>query len=147
MTAEYISRAMRKGAELRRKLRWRGEVDAEHVAHILGMTVISWPMQVQEELQVDGYVAVAERLDSRWRRWVIAHAIGHRLMHPGNHMLMRANTWLGHQVEREAEDFAAGLLMDADEALAEGMTRAWEIAEYFGVPEEMVRLQPAMRLE
>ena len=31
--------------------------------------------------------------------------------------------------------------MDAQEAVNEGLVAAWEIAEHFGVPEELVKLQ------
>ncbi len=58
---------------------------------------------------MDGHVAVAKRLSPEWRRWVIAHAIGHRLLHPGNHLELRAHTDLPRRFKREAEDFARGL--------------------------------------
>ena len=72
-----MKRAQRKAVELRKKLGLSGRVDAEAVAGILGMDVVSWPMRVQEEMQMGRYIGVAERLDARWRRWVRAHAIGH----------------------------------------------------------------------
>ena len=59
----------------------------------------------------------------------------------GNHLWLRDHTLLGHRVEREAEEFAGALLMDGREALEHGLMHPWEVAEYFGVPEEMVRLQ------
>jgi hypothetical protein len=43
--------------------------------------------------------------------------------------------------ERQAEDFAYGLQVDEAEALREGLTEAWQVAEYFGVPQDMVRVQ------
>ena len=36
---------------------------------------------------------------------------------------------------------AYGLLVDELEAAREGLSEAWEVAEYFGVPEGMVRVQ------
>ena len=48
--------------------------------------------------------------------------------------------------EREAEDYGLGLLMDEAEALEIGLTEAWEIAEHFGIPEEMVRIQSSFGL-
>ncbi len=137
----------RKAVELRKKLGLHGRVDSEAVANILGMEVVPWPMQVQEEMQMGRYIGVAERLDPRWRRWVVAHAIGHRLLHSGNHLWIRDHTSLGSLFEREAEDFARALLMDVDEAMKEGLNELWEVAEHFGVPEEMVLLQAPMRME
>ena len=78
-----MKRTQRKAAALRRKLGLHGRVDAESVADILGLEVVTWPMEVQQELQMGRFIGVAERLDARWRRWVIAHAIGHRLLHTG----------------------------------------------------------------
>ena len=142
-----MKRAQRKAAALRRKLGLHGLVDAEAVADILGLEVVPWPMEVQEEMQMGLYIGVAERLDPRWRRWVIAHAIGHRLLHSGNHLWIRDHTSLGGIYEREAEDFARALLMDVAEAMAEGLSELWEVAEHFGVPEEMAWLQPPLPME
>ena len=142
-----MKRAQRKAAALRRKLGLHGRVDAESVADILGLEVVTWPMEVQEEMQMGRFIGVAERLDARWRRWVIAHAIGHQLLHTGNHLWIRDHTSLGSLFEREAEDFARALLMDVGEAMKEGLSELWEVAEHFGVPEEMVILQAPMRME
>ena len=139
--------AQRKAEQLRRKLRLHGRVDAEEVANLLGLVVVPWPLDVQEEMQMGLYIGVAERLDSRWRRWVIAHAIGHKLLHSGNHLWIRDHTSLGSLFEREAEDFARALLMDVAEAKEEGLSELWEVAEHFGVPEEMVWLQPPLPIE
>ena len=65
-----MKRAQRKAAALRRKLGLHGRVDAETVANMVGLEVVPWPMEVQEEMQMGLYIGVAERLDPRWRRWV-----------------------------------------------------------------------------
>ena len=142
-----MKRAQREALKLRRKLKLSGRVDAEAVANMLDMEVVSWPLDVQEEMQMDRYIGVAERLDSRMRRWVIAHAIGHKLLHSGNHLWIRDHTSLGGIYEREAEDFARALLMDVDEAMAEGLSEVWEVAEHFGVPQELAWLQPPLPME
>ena len=142
-----MKRAQRKAMELRKKLGLHGRVDAETVANMVGLEVVPWPLEVQEEMQMGLYIGVAERLDPRWRRWVIAHAIGHKLLHSGNHLWIRDHTSLGGIYEREAEDFARALLMDVAEAMAEGLSELWEVAEHFGVPEEMAWLQPPLPME
>lgn len=134
-----MTRAWDRGALLRRELGLRGRVDAEAVASRLGLDVSDRPFRVLQEMQVGGVIGVARRLDPPWRRWVIAHAIGHSILHPGNHLWMREHTRLGARVEREAEEFAEALLVDEREASEQGLVQPWEIAEYFGVPEEMVR--------
>ena len=92
-------------------------MDAEGSANHLGPGVWTWPFQVLQEMQVENAIAVAERPDARWRRWVVAHATGHSLLHPGNHLWMWDQTLLGYRVEREADEFAGTLLMDGSEAL------------------------------
>lgn len=141
------NRAMQKARDLRRQLGLWGQVDAEAVANILGMQVFPWQLDTLQELMVDDCICVAERLDSSWRRWVIAHAIGHKLLHPGNHLWMRSRTALASKLEREAEDFALGLLVDTDEATRAGVSSLWEAAEYFGVPEGLFSLQAQMAFE
>ena len=141
-----MNRAQRKALSLRHRLGLRGEVEVETVANLLGMEVVTWPLTVLKEMVIGDYICVSKRLDSGWRRWVIAHAIGHRLMHPGNHTWVRFHTGLAHRFEREAEDFACYLLLDASEAIHAGLTESWEIAEHFGVPDELVRLQAPLRL-
>ena len=135
-----MNRAQEKAVELRRRLGLRGQVDTEEVANLLGLEVIPWSMQVQEEMLMGRYIGVA-------RRWVIAHAIGHRLLHPGNHLWIRDHTSLVGRYEREAEDFALALLVDQKEAGEERLRELWEVAEHFGVPERMVVLQPPLVME
>lgn len=48
---------------------------------------------------------------------MIAYTIGHKLLPPGNCLWMLEHTLLGGRVEREADEFMAGLLMDGREAL------------------------------
>ncbi len=86
-----------------------------------------WALKVQEEMQMGHFISVAERLAPRCRRWVIAHAIGHRLLHAGNHLWIRDHTSLGGLFEREAEDFARALLTDVREAMDEGLSEVWEV--------------------
>ncbi|MCY4623401.1 MAG: ImmA/IrrE family metallo-endopeptidase [Chloroflexi bacterium] len=133
--------------ELRTKLGLRGQVDAEAVANLLGLTVVPLQLEELQELMVDDCIGVADRLAPAWRRWVIAHAVGHKVLHPGNHLWMRMHTGLAGKVEREAEDFAQALLLDATEVVGEGLSEAWEIAENFGVPEELVLLQAPLFFE
>ena len=68
-------------------------------------------------------------------------------MHPGNHLWVYQKTMLGYRYEREARDFAHTLLTDDREAISEGLTCSLEVAHYFGVPEQFVRLQSPLLLE
>ena len=75
------------------------------------------------------------------------HSLGHKMMHPGNHLWIYQNTMLGYRYEREANDFAYALLMDAREAVREGLTCSWEVADHFGVPDRTALLQAPLVLE
>ena len=132
-----MNRPQQLGAALRRSLGLRGRVDAEAVANARGLDVRPWYFETQTEMQMGCEILVAERLGPEQRRWETAHAIGHALMHPGNHLDLPEH--LKRRQEREADDFAHGLLIDFEEARKEGLAHSWEIAEYFGVPEERVR--------
>ncbi len=96
---------------------------------------------------MDGYICIADRLGPEESRWYIAHALGHKMMHEGNQLWVYKNTLLGGKYEREAQDFAHALLTDDREAIGEGFTCSLEVADYFGVPEEFVRLQAPMVLD
>ena len=128
-----MTRAQRKGAVLRYKLGLTGRVDAEAVADIMGYPVKRLPLVKQKEVEVAGYIGIAERLGPEESRWYIAHALGHKTMHEGNQLWVYQNTLLGGKYEREA--------------IGEGLTCSLEVADYFGVPEEFVRLQAPMVLD
>ena len=139
-----MNRAQARGAALRRKLGLTGLVDAEAVANLHGYRVKRLPLVKQKELEVAGIICIAERLGPEWRRWCIAHSLGHKMMHPDNLLRVGRETGLGYRFEREANDFAHALLMDGREAVRAGLTHSWEVAEHFGVPDEIVRLQPPL---
>ena len=136
-----MTRAQARGAALRRRLGLTGLVDAEAVANLHGYKVIRLPLVKQKELEVAGIICIADWLEPEWRRWCIAHSLGHKMMHPDNLLKVGRETGLGHRFEREANDFAHTLLMDGREAIKAGLTYSWEVAEHFGVPDEIVRLQ------
>ncbi len=142
-----MNRAQRRAVELRRMLELHGRVDALGVADILGLDIRQRPLRKLRELKIGEFVCIARRLDPEWKRWCVAHAIGHLLMHPGNHLWTRKHTGLAHRYEREAEDFAHTLLLDVREVVERGLTNSWQVAEYFGVPEEVLRLQVPMMLD
>ena len=75
-------------------------------------------------MRVDDVICVARGLGPDWRRWVVAHSIGHRLMHPGNHTGTHIHTKLDYKYEREAEDFAYAFLIDAQEIVEAGLTES-----------------------
>ena len=141
-----MTRAQQRGAALRRQLGLTGRVDVEALANMCGYEVKRLPLVTQKELEVGGYIGIADHLGPEESRWYIAHSLGHKVMHPGNHLWVYRKTWLGCKYEREANDFARNLLTDDREAIGEGLTSSVEVAHYFGVPEEFVRLQAPLEL-
>lgn len=133
-----MSRAAAMGASLRRWLGISGRVDAEEVAGVMGLTVYRRPMLAVQEVKLGDSVAISSCIDDRTARWALAHAVGHHLLHPGNHLFLRDQTQLGGKIERQAEDFAWGLLVDLEEARVAGLQYVADIASRFGVPGALV---------
>jgi len=74
-------------------------VDIEGIAKREGLTIIDWPLLPPvEEVKVGSKVGLREGLSREWRRWDIAHALGHHLLHHGNQLLVPSS----HQAEAGA---------------------------------------------
>jgi len=78
------------GNELRKSYRqFDYSIGTEDVAKNEGLKVINWPLLSPiEEVKSGKWVGIREGLLSEQRRWDIAHAIGHHLMHHGNQLLL-----------------------------------------------------------
>ena len=117
----------------------------KEVAHLVGMEIDERQLRAQEvdEIAFGSNIAVGDQLSEPERRWAVAHAIGHYVLHgrSTNHIWLRTCTQLSDKLERQAEDFAYALLVDEDEAWDEGLETVREIAEYFGVPSERACVQ------
>ena len=129
-------KARDKGSLLRHKYGITGRVDVQEPADRMGLQIDLWhlPAEYVQEVTVGSCIGVSAELDDTERRWAIAHAIGHRVLHPGNIARLRVGKMQGMPFEREAEAFAYGLLVDEDEALAERLPTLMQIAEHFGIP-------------
>ena len=138
--------ALTEGRRLRRHFGYEGRVEVDDLAEALGLEVLAWPLagRVQEVL-MEGVVAIGDDLGPQERRWAVAHAIGHHLLHSGNLVYLRLATLLVPKLEREADDFAYGLLVDEGEARRMGMSTVAEVADHFGVPARAVAARAACR--
>jgi len=68
-------------------------IDAEDVATREGLKVIAWPfLSPVEEVKRGEWIGIREGLSSERRRWDIAHALGHHLMHHGNQLLLSSGS-------------------------------------------------------
>jgi hypothetical protein len=115
-------------------------IDIELLAKVNGCEIIEWPfLRPVKEVKQGRWIGLAKDLDTSEQRYLVAHAIGHHLLHCGNQLSFQK--WQGltqHRQEREADEFAARVLMPDDDLSSMIGTPIWEMAEHFGVPEELV---------
>lgn len=77
-------------------------VDAENIAQKEGLIIIIWPLLPPvEEIKVGSNVGLREGLSSEWRRWDIAHALGHHLLsHRGNQLVFHERCGRGKSTKQ-----------------------------------------------
>jgi Zn-dependent peptidase ImmA (M78 family) len=80
--------ARKKAVELHKRYgSFEYPIDIEDVAKKEGLKVIDWPLlSPVNEVKRGNWIGIREGLSSEWRRWDIAHALGHHLMHHGNQL-------------------------------------------------------------
>ena len=119
--------------------------DLDHIAESLGLNVIPQKMEGRlREFYVSGSIVVNENLSNRERRELVAHAIGHHLLHAGNHLAMQKRIYsFGNYHEKQANVFAACLLMPLEmlTGFISNKSRIDEIANHFQVREQLVRMR------
>jgi Zn-dependent peptidase ImmA (M78 family) len=119
--------------------------DLDKITDSLGLTVMYEEMIGRmKEFYFRGAIVVRSDLALREKRELIAHALGHHLFHAGNHLSMQKRIYsFGNYHEKQANAFAACLLIPLSRLLGLMADRARidEIADNFGVTEELVRLR------
>ena len=135
------SRAAKAGRALRKTLHLSGMVDVEEVANFLGLTIVRMKLGNADELLGQGFVAVSDDLSSELHRWSASHGFGHHNLHNGNLIFDSSDPWMDVKTERQAEDYARGILVDEMELAGEFPVTTAEVAEYFGVPVELLHPQ------
>ena len=133
-------RAKDKGRLLRAKYGLTGAVDVGALAEVMRLRVDRWDLPAEElhEATRGRNIAVAARLNDTDHRWAAAHGIAHWVLHPGNHLWLRAHSMLAVPYERQAEQFTFGVLVDEAEVRAERLRTLAEVAGRFGVPMHML---------
>ena len=114
-------------------------VNIEKMVEAEGCELIAWQfLSPVKEVKHGRWIGIAEGLARNEQRYLAAHALGHHLLHCGNQLWFR--DWHETSVlkqEREADEFAAHLLVPENELEKLGKPAPWEVAEYFGIPEEI----------
>lgn len=119
------------------------------LADLMGINVIR-----QNLGTVNGYfmelcgikqIAINTNLDEYKEKYVLAHEIGHNVLHTGlNEMFVRYNTNLSTgKIERQADKFAMYLLIP-DDIIAEAKTYSYTIeqaSKLTGYPERLIKLR------
>jgi Zn-dependent peptidase ImmA (M78 family) len=87
-------------------------------------------------------LVIAAEADAREARELLAHGLAHAFLHVGDRLTGRSRAiWSGRH-EREADDFAACLLIDPEalEAAARRLDEPsrWELSEQFDVSEALI---------
>lgn len=116
-------------------------IDMDYLVRAESCEVIDWPFLAPvREVKQGRWIGIAEGVSQGERRYLIAHALAHQLLHCGNQLsfLQWQKTTVLKQ-EQEAEIFAAHILMPQSELTKVIDLPVWDLAEYFDVPEELVR--------
>ncbi len=138
---EGVINAKAKALNLKKELSLEGSLDIYDVAQEMGLEIDFVPLRSDlHEITVGSNIAVSTKIDAPSQRWAVAHAIGHIVLHGSriNQLWLRAHTLLTDKIESDAERFAYHLLTDRRDIYDQRMTHASEIAEYFGIPTQMV---------
>lgn len=124
-----------------------GSRDPETLARQLGITIIKMPFSkvmglFKKELRRK-YILVNSNLDEDTQRLVIAHELGHAILHSSsNDLYLHEYTLFSRgKVEIQANKFAAELLIDEnklDNHSIDEMTTS-NLASFYGVPEQLIK--------
>ena len=114
-------------------------VEVEVLAEKEGCELIDWPfLEPVKEVKQGRWIGIAQGLNSRERRHLIAHALAHHLLHCGNQLSFhQRRQGMPVKQEREAEACAAHILMPGVEMDKVITLSVWEMADYFDVPGEL----------
>ncbi len=100
----------------------------------LGAQVRLLPRQFPlREFRAGRYIGIRRDEPRPWRLWLLAHGLGHYLLHRGDQFSI--DSWWIIKQERQADEFAGWLLL----AWVPFQWEPWRVAEECDVPYECVR--------
>ena len=131
-------RALRMGRDLAERFDLEPGADLAPLLRSVGAEVIPWRFTGRvREVIYEGAIGIDDTLPETWKRWLTAHAVGHHLLHTGASLYLASRQWVNRvKAERQAEEFAAGLLIPAGAARNAGENA---VAVLCGVPVEKAR--------
>jgi len=123
--------------------------DLAKIASGLGLLVLEEDLSGRlTEVYFGDAIVIRRDLPAPVKRELVAHAIGHHVMHSGNHLSLQNNTYsVGNYHERQANVFAAWLLVPEDKLTERLLAdRALpDLARDFGVTDELMAFRLKIR--
>jgi len=142
-----MNTAQQRAREVRRRYRFRRPSDLERILKAKRIHVVRFPFAGRlQEMIVGNRIGIQSTLrDPRRVNELLAHALGHFLLHAGNQPFFHfeREPVLAQQWERQAWDFAFELLMPSTQ-IQKGLGRKMsdsELREQFEVSEEFYRMR------
>lgn len=111
-----------------------------------GIFVLTGPLKWEESLILQDRGNVAIVLDAgsivtrTYERYLMAHEMGH--YNTGTYYKLHSPLQLRAQAEWQADTWMVCDMVPIDDlrkAISEGYTETWDLADYFGVPEKVIR--------
>jgi Zn-dependent peptidase ImmA (M78 family) len=140
-----MNTAQARAQAVRRRYHFTQPSDIERVLEAENICVVRFPFTGRlQEMIVHNYVGIQSSLrDPRRIYELLAHALGHYLLHAGNQPFfhLEKERTIARQMEHQAWDFAFELLMPA-EILEDLLRKHWsdaDLREHFQVSEEFYR--------
>ena len=140
-----LNTAQERAFEIRQRHALRHPGDMEHILEEENVEFVRFPLSGRlDEVIVLNTIAVRDSIeDARQVYELLAHALGHYLLHAGNQIefVLSTNLPLSDQWERQAWDFAFELLMPAgmiEARLREGWSES-DLQDDFEVSDEFLR--------
>lgn len=119
--------------------------DLALITRELGLLVLEEELTGRlREVYFGDAIVIRSDLTTAEKRELVAHAIGHHLLHAGNHFAMQKRIYsFGNRHEKQANAFAAWLLIPDDRLEQELLwaSQIAELAEIFDVTEELMTLR------
>lgn len=108
-----------------------------------GLSLDDWQFAGRiKEAYLGDSIGIKNTVDSKKRRELIAHALGHHFLHAGNHLYFEQHDqFITFKQEHEAQCFAAELLIPTPllEPIKDWPT--YELADYFSVNEDLIKFR------
>lgn len=140
---------------MRRAIQQAGEVTRRYgreldlITQDLGLVVLEEPLVGRlREIYFGDAIVLRSDLAAEEKRELLAHAIGHHVMHAGNHLSLQGRNYsFGNYHEKQADVFAAWLLIpeaELEPLLADDVALP-DLADHFRVTDELISLRLNLR--